>query len=456
MMKMRKLLSLLFATMMLLTMFSATVLAEGDVTEITIWTKDRHDQEHMLALFEKFNAENPDIKVVYEMYTDNYKQVIETASTNNVLPDIFCVNGEEMTTNMKLRGQLVYLDEFLTDEHKAIFDSSFFVEDRNMHDGKIFSLPATGTTLRLVYNQDIFDRVGLEGPPATISQMVEYSKKITAELGKEGIYGFALPMANPLSGFQRGITNMMNLDGAANIEGFDLAQGKYDFTVYKPYMEALKEIWDTEAAFPGCESLQIDPLRTQFADGKIGMYMTYNHSEYGVYTEQFPTEINWQYAMLPILGEEIVGTQRVNAGAWYAMTTTCQDPAKGWRVLAAMYDLEENLIPYYEKGLGVSVLPAVIEKAQTPTAIESVPLMAIQPATDKVWPLSPIGIVPEGNDWGIAFAEFIFGANDNIDGIITDLNARYQAAYEKSVADGLNREVHYPNIDAADPANTAK
>ena len=452
-MKTRKLVSLLLAMVMLLPVFGVAALAAEEVTQITVWTKDRHDQEHMTALFEKFNAENPDIHVNYEMYTDNYKQVIEVASTNNELPDIFCVNGTEMTDAMRRRDQMVYLDEFLTDEFRTIFDSSFFVEDTNMHDGKIFSLPATGTTLRLVYNQDIFDRVGIDGPPASLAEMVEYSKKITEELGSEGIYGFALPMANPLSGFQRGITNMVSLDGIPNVEGFDFAQGKYDFSSYKPYMDALKEIWDADAAFPGCESLQIDPLRTQFADGKIGMYMTYNHSEYGVYTSQFPTEQRWQYAMLPTQSGEIVGTTRINAGPWYAMTTTCKDPAKGWRVLAAMYGMD-NLVPYYEKGLGVSVVPAVIEKAQIPEAIQAVPFMGIQPQ-DKIWPVAPIGIVPEGDDWGIAFAEYVFGANNDIDGIIADLNTRYQAAYEKTIEDGLNKAIHYPNIVASDPANTA-
>ncbi len=451
-MKIRKALSFLLVLLMLAALAPAAM-ASGEVTEITVWTKDRHDQEFMTALVEKFNKENPDIHVTYEMYTDNYKQVIEIASSTGELPAIFCVNGNEMTDAMKQRGQMVYIDQFLTDELRAIFDSSFFVEGLNMHDGKIFTLPSTGTTLRLVYNKDIFAKVGLDGPPKTVKEMVDYAVKITSELGGEGIYGFALPLANPLTGFQRGITNMVCLDGSPVSDGFDFAQGKYDFSSFKPYMTALKEIWDAGAAFPGCESLNIDPLRTQFADGKIGMYMTYNHSEYGVYTKQFPTEQKWDYAALPTLEDTVKGSQRLSAGTWYAMTTNCTDVEKGWRVLKAFYDLD-NLTSYYEQGLGVSVLPAVIGKAEIPEAIKQVPFMGIQPY-DKIWPLAPVGIVPEGSDWGVCFAEYIFGANDDIDGIIADLNARYQAAYEKSVADGLNKALHYPNIVAADPANTA-
>lgn len=452
-MKHRKMLSILVSALLLMSIFGAAAIAE-EPTQITIWTKDRHDQEFMTALWDAFNEANPDIHVNYEMYTDNYAQVIEIASSTNELPEIFCVNGTAMTDAMRQRDQIVYIDEFITDEMRETFDSSFFVEGLNMHEGKIFSLPNTGTTLRLVYNKDIFERAGLAGPPKSIDEMVEYAITITETLGGEGVYGFALPLANPRSGFQRGITQMPLLNGDPVFEGFDYAQGKYDFSSYKPYIEALAKIWEAEAAFPGCESLNIDPLRTQFADGKIGMYMTYNHSEYGVYTDQFPTEQKWDYEQLPTLTGEILGSQKLSAGTWYAMTTTCTDTEKGWRVLSAMYDFE-NLVNYYEKGLGVCVLPAVIEKAKTPAAIETLAYMGIQP-TDKMWPLEPINIVPEGDDWGVRFAEVIFGVNTDIDGIIEDLNARYQAAYEKSVADGLNAEVHYPEIDAKDPANTAK
>lgn len=451
-MKIRKVLSILLVALLAAGSLGSLALAE-EVTEITVWTKDRHDQEFMTALIDRFNEENPDIHVTYEMYTDNYPQVIEIASSTGELPDIFCVNGTAMTDAIKQRGQMLYIDEYLTDELREIFDSSFFVEGLNMHDGRIFTLPSTGTTLRLVYNQDIFTRVGLEGPPATVREMVDYAVKITEELGAEGIYGFALPLANPRTGFQRGITNMVLLDGNPVFEGFDFAQGRYDFSSYKPYIEALAEIWAADAAFPGCESLNIDPLRTQFADGKIGMYMTYNHSEYGVYTQQFPTDVNWQYAQLPVLGDEIAGSQKLSAGTWYAITTNCSDPEKGWRVLSALYDLE-NLVAYYELGLGVSVLPAVIGRAETPAAIQQVPYMGIQ-QYDKIWPLEPINIVPEGDDWGMSLAQVVFGVTGDIDGVIEDLNARYNAAYDKSVADGLNGAIHYPNIDAADPANTA-
>lgn len=424
----------------------------SEVTDITIWTKDRHDQELMTALFDKFNEDNPDINVIYEMYTDNYQQTVEIAAGTNELPDLL-VLVQPIVDSLLARDMLVMLEDYMTPEFRARFDESLFMEGINMADGEIFALPNTGNTLRLVYNQDIFERVGLSDPPASLAELVDYSKKITDELSSEGIFGFALPLKNPRSGLQRGFVAIPSLSGyPINNEGFDFSQGKYDFAPYKPVVEAFEEIWSSGAAFPGCESLEIDPLRTQFADGKIGMYMTYSHSEWGVYTDQFPTDQSWQYAMLPTIEGKIEGSQSISTGFWYSMTSACDDLDKGWRVLEAIYS-EENLVDYYEQGFGVSVLSSVKEAAQTPQSVSEVPYMGLH-ENDKVWPKGPASIAQEGDDFGQVFGSIIFGSGADLDAAIEDLNTRYNAAYEKAIEDGIEVLISYPNFSASDPAGT--
>ena len=434
-------------------LFTACGPAKEKVTEIKVWTKDRHDQEFMMAIVEELNNEYKDMKVVYEMYTDNYPQVIEIAAGTGELPDIICLS-EVVIEPILARNMVTYIDDLMPADVKARFDKGMFVEGINMHNGKIFTLPNTGTTLRLVYNKDIFKRAGLSGPPKSIDEMVAYAQKISKELSGEGIYGFALPLKNPTSGLRRGITLIPQLSGYPVDEGFDFAQGKYDFSSYKPVIQALEKIWSSGAAFPGCESLDIDPLRTQFSAGKIGMYMTYNHSEWGVYTSQFPTTQDWGYAVLPTYTGTITGSQRLTSGFWYAITTNCKEPEKAWRVLEKFYD-KANQVSYYEKGLGVTVMPDVMAAAKTPESVAYVPAMGIQP-TDKIWPLKPKQFTVEGDEWGPVFGALIFGNRKDIDSAITDLNRRYNAGYEKSVSDGMNAKIHYPSFKANDPAGTAK
>jgi multiple sugar transport system substrate-binding protein len=328
-----------------------------------------------------------------------------------------------------------------------------FIEGTNMVNGKIVSLPNTGVTRRLVYNKDIFERVGIAEPPKTLDELVADAKLITEQLKGEGIYGFGLPMKSPSSGLARGLTLIPSLAGDPFLEGVDLNTGKYDFTYMKPVVEALTEIWASGSAFPGCESLDMDPMRTQFADGKIGMYMTYNHSEWGVYTSQFPTEQEWAYAMLPTYDGTIKGSQWIDAGYWYGITAQSQHPDEAWRVMQEFYKAE-NLAEYYEQGLGLVIVPDALALTETPESIAYTPFMATQ-ETDKIWPPQPISVTPEGDDWFTAFAAIILGGRpaSDLDGVISDLNERYNAAYDKSLADGVNASrLEFPGFDASNPA----
>ena len=454
---MKKWLSLLLVLTLATSLFAGitSALAEGTPSEIKVWTKDRHDEEFMLKLVEKFNQENEGkIKIVYEVYSDNYASVVDTAFSVGEEPDLLVTTTGNIATIYT--DKLVDLTPYITDEFLAdqFGDMGIFVEGVNKYGDKIVTLPNTGTTTRLVVNMDILARVGYDRAPATLAELVEYTKKITEELSGEGIYGFALPLKNPTSGLQRGIHLAPVLSGAGINLGFDYKAGAYDFTAYKGMLEALKEIFVNEMAFPGCESLDIDPLRTQFADGKIAMYMTYNHSEWGVYTTQFPSDVNWQYAPLVSEDGNVVGSQNLSAGTWYAMTEKCADKDAAWKVMEALYDKEVQA-EYHSLGLGVTIRPAVAAIATPPESIAKVPYIAIQPS-DKIWPPAPLGFAPEGNDWGKDFGEYIFGVTDDLDGMITALNERYNTAYEAAIATGVTTKIQYAEFDAADPAGTAK
>lgn len=173
---------------------------------------------------------------------------------------------------------------------KAKF-GSLLIDDVNRFDGKVYSLANTGLTMRLVYNKDLFAKAGIENPPKSLQEMVEDAKKIT-EVGKaEGIYGFALNFKNPKQAFDRSVREILSLSGYQGL-GFDLKTGQFDFEPYSQVIDYFKQMHKDGSILPGAEALDIDPLRAQFAAGKIGMYLSFS-TEPGVYMDQFPTEINW-------------------------------------------------------------------------------------------------------------------------------------------------------------------
>ena len=307
----------------------------------------------------------------------------------------------------------------------------------------IYSLPYTASAARLFYNQDIFDRVGIDGPPQTLDELVADAKLVTEQLGSEGIYGIAGNFKSAASSVARSIDMIVMRSGGTR-GGFDYKTGTYDFSSYKPVLEAFKEMFATGVSFPGSESLDIDPLRTQFAAGNIAMYISISHAEPGVYASQFPTDANWNCAQLPTVNGKVEGKQQLwFGGSNLGINPAMEHPDEAWEVMKFLHS-DEVMGPYHTAGLGTVMIPSAVESAEAPESIEKMPNLAIN-ADDQNWPPLPAGVVVEGKDYYTTCVECIFGVTD-IDSAIEDLNTRYNAAYDKLVDGGAERIV-YPNFD---------
>lgn len=414
--------------------------SEGKVT-ISVWTTNRHDQEYMTEQVNKFNEENDHIYIDYQVYSDNYSQMLDLAFSTDTAPEIFQVSDFALSYE---KGQMMDLTGYLTDEYMARFNDGSFFEGVNMYDGKIYSLPYTASAARLFYNKDIFDRVGIEAPPETIEEMVADAKLITEQLAGEGIYGFAGNFKSASSCITRSVDQIVQRSGGT-LYGYDFKNGVYDFSSYKPVLEAFRDIFANGYGFPGSESLDIDPLRTQFAAGNIGMYISVSHAEPGVYTTQFPTDVNWDCAQLPTVNGTVEGKQKLwFGGNNWAINSNAQHPDEAWEVMEFFHS-DEVMGPYYTLGLGTVMIKTAIADVEPPETIEKMPNLAIN-EDDQNWPPLPLGVSIEGKDYSTVCVECIFGITD-VDDAIADLNARYNDAYDKTLENGGERII-YPNFDS--------
>jgi multiple sugar transport system substrate-binding protein len=417
-------------------------------TVIKVWTLNRADQDYMNSKIAQFNKENQDnIQIDYQIYAENYNQSLDIALATNEGPDIFFDGGTAFQDHLP-KGDLAPLNKYVTPDYKKRFGDGAFLEGINVIDGNIYSLPAIGTTPRLFYNKGIFEKAGIAAPPKSLDEMVQDAKQITSKLKGQGIYGFAANLKNPAQAYSRSIDYILMRSGGVEA-GYDFVNGKYDFTGYKPILNAYREIFTSGAAFPGSESLDIDPLRTQFAAGKIGMYISWTHSEPGVYMNQFPTKENWDVAQLPTIDGTVKGTQHINlAGRWFLMNAHSKNQDKAWKVMEFLYS-DDLLSGYYKNGLGMVTLPSVLQKAEKPDTVKKWPNLELT-EKDKIWPAVPIGVKPEGNDMYFVFNAIILGAMD-VDKGIADLNTRYNAAYDKALKDGKTKKIQYPNFTPDNP-----
>lgn len=415
----------------------------AEKTTIAYWTDDRHDQEYLKEHIADFNANNPDhIEVELTVLSENYNQSVDIAFSGNQAPDLLRIKSGNAGTFVK-KGYLEPIDAFMTEEMNDKF-GSLIIDDVNRFGGKLYSLPNTGNTLRLVYNKDLFDKAGIMSPPSSMQEMVEAAKKITEQGKSEGVYGFALNFKNPKSAFDRAIREILSLSGHQGL-GYDIKTAQFDFAPYSEVIEFFKQMWEDGSILPGAESLDIDPLRAQFAAGKIGMYLSFS-TEPGVYKDQFPTEINWAGALAPTLTGEIKGTSEiVSAGTWIGISANSKHKEAAWKFMEYLY-ADEVMTTYHEKGFGIAVVPSIAEKAKQPDIKGMEGFLVGE--HDSMWPVSP-AVTPEGLNYADAFFKYMLTGGD-MKAIVEDLNTRYNDALAQAVEKGEVTATPDPSFDASE------
>lgn len=425
---------------------------DGDKTVITVWTKDRADADFMQSKIDEYNATNTDnIEVKYEIYSDNYAQAVDMVFQNGDAPDMF-VFQEQVFSNYYNAGKYADITPYMDDEFKEIFANNM-IDGFNVIDGKCYFVPTAATVCRLFYNKDIFERVGIEKAPETLDEMVEDAKLITEQLSDEGIYGFAANMKGAQSALSRSLMKQGERELGVKF-GYDFGKGEYDFTGYSNLVSAWKTLMSPECAFPGCESLDIDPLRTQFAAGNIGMYISFTHAEPSVYANQFPMEQEWGCAQLPVTNGEVIGAEHYQPLNGYLFNAESEHLEEAWKVYRAIFSNVDVLTEYYEGGYGISTVPAVIEKANPAQYYLDNPDLLICD-TDAVYPMTPQeanvdAVVVEGQNMYDTMAEMILGDMD-IETGLQDLTDRYNAAYQAGIEEGIGEEIKIDNFDPMHP-----
>ena len=265
------------------------------------------------------------------------------------------------------------------------------VRQRQRPDIDLVVLPVAKSTEIMFINKTIFDRLGLE-VPETLDEMVNAAVTITNELKGEGIYGFACNLKSASNGLKRSLEPQVEI-GTGLRYGYNFGTGYYDFSGYIPYLEAWKELM--EVAFPGCESLDIDPLRSQFAAGKIGMYFSYAQSDPGVFDNQFPMAEgqDWGCVYIPVIEKK--GKQYAGGTPAYYICKDSDNIEAAWQAYSDLFLNFDNLVARFEQNLGLSNLPAVIAAANLPEKFQANPEIMINPEWDTVYPKTPQEMYPQ-------------------------------------------------------------
>ncbi|MBO9605862.1 MAG: sugar ABC transporter substrate-binding protein [Paenibacillaceae bacterium] len=421
---------------------SASAAASGnskDKVKLSFWSVDRTDIDYTKEQIAKFQAENPNIEIDYVVKTEEYNQAIDLAFASAQSPDIFRTKENTIQTFYK-KGYMEPLDSYFDDAFKSKFTQ---LKDLNVFDGKWYSFPNYGYTMRLVYNVDLFEKAGIKNPPSTLQEMVETAKKLTAVGKADGAYGFALNFKSPASAFDRSARAIAELNGYGGF-GFDFKTGRFDVSGFKPVVEAFRQMYTDGSTLPGMESLDIDPLRAQFAEGKIGMYISFS-SEPGVYKNQFPAKIRWAAAQVPTYDGTVRGASGFLGGQWLSISKQSKHKEEAAKFLKFMYG-DQILTDYHEKGFGLTMVSSVLSKAKN---ADIAGIEGFKPTKyDGAWPIQPT-VAVQGAKYQDEFFKYMLQGGD-LDKMIADLNKRYNEGLDKAIA---AKEVDVKPDPSFDPKN---
>ena len=184
---MKKMLSVLLAAMMLLSLLAVPAMAEENKV-LTVVTWDATTTAYLAAQKEAFEASHPGVKIEYvDVESGNeYGIKVSTMLSGHDTSDVIMLKENDQVVQWHSQGFAADLTDYI-----AGYDMSGFVgiEQNYAIDGKQYGLPFRSDFWVLFYNKDLFDAAGVEYPTndMTWDQYAELAKKLTDK--EKGIYG---------------------------------------------------------------------------------------------------------------------------------------------------------------------------------------------------------------------------------------------------------------------------
>jgi multiple sugar transport system substrate-binding protein len=415
--------------------------ASGEKVKITVWTNNRHDLEYMNKVVDEFNKTNDHIQIDYVVQTENYVNLLTMAANSGQSPDVFSQVEAESFKDFTEGSIIQPLNEYMTDEFKKVNEvDEHKYEGYNVQGDKIYWVPCGKRSgSRIVYNKEIFDKLGLQ-VPKKISELPAVSKAIT-EAGNGEFYGIIFPGAS--GPFERWLEHSAEMSG---ITLYNYKEGKFDFTGFKPYLEMVRQLFADNSVFPGSASMKIDPVRVQFSEGHVGIHANASQ-EATVLTEQFPAKIEWGVAQLPTLDGEIRGKEACSPNTGWMMSGSTEHTKEAWEVIE--YFGSENVLKgYFEGGYALPISKYMEDKIDK----TKIGRMADFSGADyeAVLPVPP-SVTPEGENYRDALWNACLPEGGSIDETIAKLNKTYNEALDKEVKMGKTKRLVIKDYDPLNP-----
>ncbi|HEX6485765.1 MAG TPA: extracellular solute-binding protein [Nocardioidaceae bacterium] len=156
---------------------------------LTWWdtSDDTNEGPAFQQLIDKFEKEYPDVDVTrqYVPFDQAQNKFKTAAEAGSGAPDI-------------LRAEVAWVPEFASLGHLYALDGTAALEDSddyfetplssNVFDGQTYGVPQVTDSLALLYNKELFEKAGIDSPPATWDEVAEAAKALKSEANVDGLF----------------------------------------------------------------------------------------------------------------------------------------------------------------------------------------------------------------------------------------------------------------------------
>ena len=357
--------AILLAVLMILSCIPLFALADADKVEhIVVWSDNAHEQTVREKQIEEFNntiGKELGIVIDYTVYGTDYSDTINIALMANDGPDLFRPSSNTFAGYVEA-GYAVPISDLEGSENLlSLYNPDELVVGDQIFNGKVYTLPYSLQSYKMIINKDLFDLAGIAEPPKTWDEVREDARLIT-EAADGNAYGYFLALQ---SGWcQDHYIYSVNAPSLGHF-GFDAVNGRYGYSDGLPIINNLLGMIEDGSMFPGFENLDADTARAQFAAGRVGIVMAASF-DVAVYTEQFPAVCNWIVCDPPAISadgyeyKEMVTAVDLLGVAKKALD---KDTSKVAKVLEWFYS-DENLVEMYEQGMYIPYRSNVVGMAK--------------------------------------------------------------------------------------------
>jgi len=323
--------------------------AQGqDVVELRMtWYNDGNEGDVMRAVLDKFEAENPDIRVVMDViaYGDLHN-ILQAQVETGEAPDL-----ARITLVDRFLGNYLDLTPYVADPAywttnfpEAVLDSLRDGDD----DTGVYGYPTQFTVTGPFINRTLFELAGVE-VPSDVSDAVSWDEWEAAVLEVQEVTGTPYAFAVDRTGHR--------------FWGFSLSQGAHyveddgvTFTVDTPGFRTAAERlirWHEDGLMPpeiwGGAAGQFSPANEYFTRGEVIFYLS-GSWQVGQFTQNITNGENpfdWQVIPNPT---DVNGSTGIPGGAVLVAFQNSQHPEEVGRLMDFLA-AEENLKEFYEQAL---------------------------------------------------------------------------------------------------------